>query len=919
MGKFDKEERLDNRQMYFQKRVNIDTEWLFEYIVEVEKKYYNQLKFKINNACYVNGNRVILMYSTQKDIDEISVRYTKVFELVEAACRIYKSYEEVYQEIQKNYPDVEVRVIEDYLQELIKKQILISSLRPPFTSRNQLEYLKLQCKKMGLLEVSSVLEELQGLCREYENTFIGEGVLKYRKIIEFMKSIHKGRYYLQVDTVIQGSDIRLSDSLKKSVEHLATFLVTMSNLSQKENTYMERYRNTFLEKYGLGREVPILEMLDTAIGIGAPRGYLFPKNDFFEESIQETDIPSAVRNYFMSKYEDALRHETVIQLDLDSLQKALNLEKVDNATLSFELYFQLKDFNGQKKLYLGTNGGSFCAGKTFGRFSAESEELGEMLLQLNEKEQQMRSGNIETCEISYLPAESRSGNVVRCITGREKYLTAYTNTEQEENEIRLEDILIGATETQFYAKNAKTGKYMVFGSNNMYNIMLQPNAFRFLLEIANDGKVTWFDYPWKYAYLMCRHIPQIEFEGIVLSNEKWFINRTNLGLSVTEKSFEEFKKALLTYIKQEEIPENIYLTEDDNRISLDLNSDLALHILFNECKKKGENSIILERVEEGSSLMYENGEVRSTEIVVPLFRKQKDIFPKQNTEIRMTHRNQHIVFPYQNWLYMKLYCKKDREEELIALQLNDFGSSLKKRFGIEHFFMRYMDPKPHIRLRFYANPQTLLQATPIILNWARQMEEQKIIGDLNISIYEKEIERYGGTDLIELAEELFRMDSVIVEEVLCRKRLKQLDMEDIEIAVASVLQYVYHFFEGFQEQLAYLTLYHHSNAYMNELKKRKENLLELFDLENGWNHFRERKDRKELIVLLEQRNPIIANYNRRIMEKSQSIEFKNNIVNSVLHLHCNRLLGTNRELEKKVMAFAESIMYAKKYQLMKED
>ncbi|MEE1101738.1 MAG: lantibiotic dehydratase [Agathobacter sp.] len=919
VGKFDKEESLDNRQMHFQKRVNIDTEWLFEYIVWLEKKYYNRLKFKINNACYANGNRVILMYSTQKDIDEISVRYTKVFEIVKSTCQTYKSFEEVYQEIQTNYPDVEKKVIENYIQELIQKQILISSLRPSFTSRNQLNYFKQQCKKAGLFEVSEVLEELQVLCREYENTAIGEGILNYRKIIEFMKKIHKGRHYLQVDTVIQGSDIRLSDSLKKSVEHLATFFVTMSSLSRKSNEYMEHYRNIFLEKYGFGREVPILEMLDTAIGIGAPKGYLFPQNDFFEESIQETDIPSVVRNYFMSKYEEALKNKTAIQLDMESIQYALDLPEANNAPLSFEIYFLLKDFNGQIKLHLGTNGGSVCAGKTFGRFSAESEELGETLLQLNEKERQMRSGNIENCEISYLPAELRSGNVVRCITGREKNLTAYTNTEQEAHEIRLEDIRIGATETHFYAKNANNGKYIVFGSNNMYNIMLQPNAFRFLLEIANDGKVTWFDHPWKHAYLTCRHIPQIEFEGIVLSNEQWFINRINLGLSAKDNNYQKFKEALLTYIKQEEIPKKIYLTEDDNRISLDLNSDLAIHILFDEYKKKGENSIILERVEEGSSLMYENGEVRSTEIVVPFFRKQKDIFHKQNAETMMISRKQHIVFPYDNWLYMKVYCKKDREEELIALQLNDFGCYLKKNFGIEHFFIRYLDPKPHIRLRFYANSQTLLQVTPIILNWAREMEEKRIIGDLNISVYEKEIERYGGIELMELAEELFRMDSVIVEEILYRKRLKQLDMEDIEVAVASVLQYVYRFFDGFQEQLAYLTLYHHTNVYINEFKEKKKNLLELFDLENGWNCFKEREDRNELITLLEQRNPLIDNYNRRIMEKNENKEFKSNIVNSVLHLHCNRLLGTNRELERKVMAFAESIMYAKKFKLMKEE
>lgn len=919
IGQFDKEERLDNRRMSFQKRVNIDTEWLFEYIFGIEQKHGKQLSFKLNNACYRNGNRVVLMYSTQKDIDEISVRFTKVFELVESICHTYKSYGEIYQKLRTSYADVEEEVIEGYLAELIQKQILISDLRPPFTNENSLEYLKEHCSIAGISQAADVIDKLQRLCREYENTIIGEGIEKYREMIAFMESVHKSKHYLQVDTVIQGCEVRFSNSLKKSAEHLAAFLVTMSSKSQKEYAHLEQYRNTFLEKYGFEREVPILEMLDTAIGIGAPKGYLFPQNDFYEETVQDTNIPTDVRNYFMSKYEEALRHKTAIQLDMESIQKALHLEEVANAPLSFELYFLVKELNGEKKLHLGVNGGSLGAGKTFGRFSAESGELRNTLLELNIKEQQMRSENVETCEISYLPADLRSGNVARCLTGREKCLTAYTNTQQQEEEIRLEDILIGATQTQFYAKNAKTGNYIVFGSNNMYNIMLQPNAFRFLLEIANDGKIKWYDYPWKYAYCACRHIPQIEFEGIVISNEQWFLNRTNLELEPKQKGFEEFKKAFLAYMDKEEIPHKIYLTEEDNRIPLNLDSDLAVHILYDEYKKKGDGSIILERIEEGNPLRYENGEMRATEIVIPFFRKQKDIFYSSNTHDESITRKQHIVFPYENWLYMKLYCRNDREEELIALQLKDFGSTLKKDFGIEHFFMRYLDPKPHIRLRFYADPQILLQATPIILNWTRELEQQRIIGDLNISVYEKEIERYGGIELIELAEKLFRMDSVIVEEILYRKRLKQIDMQETEIAIASILQYVYQFYDGFPKRLTFLTSYHHSNDYMNEFKEQKDKLLELFDLENGWQRFQEREDRKELLALLEQRNTFIDTYNHNIMEKNQNIQFKDRIVNSILHLHCNRLLGTNRELEKKVMAFAESIMYAKKYQFMERN
>lgn len=918
LGQFDKTEQLYNHQLHFQKKVNVDSEWLFGYIKQLEEKYDKQLEFKINSACHIDGNRVVVMYTTNKEIDEISIRYTRVYKILETVCRSFLSYEEIFQEIKKYYPDIDGDTIREYIAELIRKQILISNLRPPFVNVNQLDYLKQQCERVKLDEIAQSLKHLQAMCFEYESTQIGEGMETYEALIRYMGELYKSKYYVQVDTLVCEADIKLDDSIKQQVERLATFLVAMSSISQKQFAYLDKYRDSFLEKYGFEREVPVLEMLDAVNGIGAPSGYMFPANDFFDTTSNEVNLPTDTRNYFMDQYEKALFHRKAIQLEWASVQKNFELPDLENAPLSFELYFSIKNVNGKKRLYLGENGGSMCAGKTFGRFSMETKELAETLMQINKREQELRNDNVETCEVNYLPSEVRSGNVVRCKTGREKYLTAYTNTVDDEKEIRLEDILIGATETQFYARNAKTGNHIVFGANNMFNIMLQPNAYRFLLEIAHDGKIAWCDFPWKYAYMNCRHIPQIEFEGVILSSEQWFINRIALGLGIKEKSFEAFKTALSDYMEKEEIPTKICLVDDDNRMNLNLKSELALRILFDEFKKKGEESILIERTEEGDSVLSENGGTHATQIVVPVFRKKKDFFYKKSHDV-MIDREQHIALPYEEWLYLKLYCKKEREEELIAFCLKDFCDDLKNEFGIEHFFMRYMDPKPHIRLRFYGDSKLLYQATPRIMEWIKEGEKQKIFGNVIISTYEKEVERYGGTDLIDTAEKLFRLDSIIVEEILCRKRVKQLNMNEIDITIISMIRYVQQFYDNFEEQLSYLTRNYHSNKYINEFRRSKMDWLKLFDLENDWRNFNEEDDRKDLLLLLNQRTRLVEAYNKQIMKKSSGEDFKNNIVNSVLHLHCNRLVGTNRELERKIMSFAEGILYAKKYDLAGKD
>ncbi len=96
--------------------------------------------------------------------------------------------------------------------------------------------------------------------------------------------------------------------------------------------------------------------------------------------------------------------------------------------------------------------------------------------------------------------------------------------------------------------------------------------------------------------------------------------------------------------------------------------------------------------------------------------------------------------------------------------------------------------------------------------------------------------------------------------------------------------------------------------------KRYDHLFEkICDIENSWGNLKNREDGKIIYELLIERDEVIDEYRKRISIINSDPIFKNGIVASVIHLHCNRLLGTNRELERKLMAFAESVMYAKKY------
>lgn len=161
IGSFGDTTHFGIRGARYEKRINIDAEWLYGYIRQLEKQYMTQLAFQVNHACTIRGNRAALIYTTEKDTEEISVRYTKVFEIIHKVCSThkvrgdYRSFPEIFGAVKEVYKDTPDETIRAYIAELVERQILISGLRPPLGCRDQLLYLMKQCEAAGLTEESA--------------------------------------------------------------------------------------------------------------------------------------------------------------------------------------------------------------------------------------------------------------------------------------------------------------------------------------------------------------------------------------------------------------------------------------------------------------------------------------------------------------------------------------------------------------------------------------------------------------------------------------------------------------------------------------------------------------------------------------------------------------------------------------------
>ncbi len=116
--------------------------------------------------------------------------------------------------------------------------------------------------------------------------------------------------------------------------------------------------------------------------------------------------------------------------------------------------------------------------------------------------------------------------------------------------------------------------------------------------------------------------------------------------------------------------------------------------------------------------------------------------------------------PGTEWLYLKIYSGVKTadiilEEAIISL----IKAAQKKNIISEWFFIRYLDPKPHIRLRFRLRSITDCNFLMGLINEALQdYLESGEISSILYDTYKREIERYG-ENTIEGAEKLFHSNS----------------------------------------------------------------------------------------------------------------------------------------------------------------
>ncbi|MET1942804.1 lantibiotic dehydratase [Enterococcus faecalis] len=903
------------------KRTRPDMEWLLAYVHQLENQIeiLSFLKVKWNSATQNVGERIELRAATycgqgnnneDFDKDTISIRGTEAVYFVRDISSEGIVYRDLITMFIKKYEsELEKSDLEKFVYDLFSKEFLISDLRPPLTQESPLDYLRRHLSTIdSAVDETSYLDLLMQLINEYDQLQIGEGIQKYQSIIDFMSKKIKVKNYLQVDFSYPNENFVIPSDIINRMGEVSHILWELSTQGIGFSHFRDYYIN-FIEQYGTSRDVPLLELVNGETGLGYPKSYSSTNNSFggnYDDKKQKiTNREKCLWQQMLHSIKD---QSLEINLDNDLIKKLIVESKDPQyATNSFEIYAdilenQSNSLNGEKyQIVLNPNSGSYQAGLSFGRFTDLLGTETKKYLQAVNQRIQASCENVVMAEGSLIPTFGKTANVMISENLYDYEVSIGNQGNPTKEQIKLDDLFVAANENHLILKSKKLNKEIRVMSSNMLNFAGSTNLYRFLRELSLDVYSQWQPFEWG-SLINSPVLPRVIYKNVIISPRAWNLTIHDF-LSTDIKSEEKWIDTFHSWMEMWSIPRYVQLEVADNHILLDLSKNEYLEELRKKIKKD-KNVKLTELVGSFSERLETNHERYAVECVFEVEKKEYDRYIANRFDFIKTEEvNSLMNVSFNEWVYMKIYIGKYLQPEFISNYLVDFIKNLiDKKYIDKWFYILYEDPEPHIRARLLLNSQIDYSKFMSELNdWCKFVIEQHAVKKVCFDTFEKEVGRYGGPELMDCVEEVFKVDSEVCTEIVRINRYKLSGLPDYILGVMSIVDYLSGLDMSIEEQAIFLNFLGNKDEYRKEYREWKNVLFEYLAYENDL--------ATEIHQILSHRKEYLKEYKNLLTKDTSKLwNTVDNIIASLLHMNCNRIFGTDRNMEEKVMSIARHLM-----------
>ncbi|MFD9697565.1 lantibiotic dehydratase [Lentzea sp. NPDC059081] len=674
---------------------------------------------------------------------------------------------------------------------------------------------------------------------------------------------------VQVDLELD-AQVRIPRDVAREAERAADVVWRLSARENTRSRNLADFHTRFLERYGMGELVPVLDLLDPDAGIGGPAGYDGP----WAGSAEPDDVRRPVLTRLLA--EALADGATEVVLDDDLVARLSPPGGTPPATA--ELFVTLNAVSaealdrGDFELVVSPLTGTQQAGASLGRFGhlpQVRDLLGELI--------PVRSDDRLPVQLVHVTAHPRDANVTRTPLVLPHHLAVGVPGEAGgPGALDLADIAVAADERLLRLYSVSLGREIAPVVLHVLDLSAAaPAVVRFLWDVSLMGVRT--IKPWDWGALHdAPFLPAVRCGRTVLAPARWQVSDAEVGTD----------DALAAWRTRWHVPDRVRLTRLDQQLCLDLTVPEHVGLLRDDLRRTGTAVLHEDRAPEpGRGWLRGPDGAHEAELVVPLVAVDpgsRTVRPPAPVRTRVVAHP-----PGGDWVSAHIRCSPHRQREVLLAHLRPWLAGLGSEVD-RWFFVRYQadDEPPHLRLRLRGD------VLPQLRDQVGALVEARLAGGFSVHTYRPEVERYGGAHLVDLAERFFAADS--------RLALRRMAAAQDTIAVAADVVALVRFFHGARRAGEW------PSWVLSEIPK----------VETTHRAFGRRRRDALAAITLDPVAPdrewaeLLTRYGTEARALAGGWTSPGEILRALLHLHCNRRLGADFRAEAEVCAMARGAVQA---------
>lgn len=731
-----------------------DARWLAALVARLEASGPQRPRLRVtaSDLTAARGERIIVGWLphastlSQDAPAEISLRRTPAAETALSLARTPITVGDLAAQIVARFPQAAPEDAEAMIAQLMTCGALISELRPPSTATDGLAWI-LDTLSTGDADdppgtiQAGELRDLRLRLRRMVPADLDSVAVRMRSLAE--GPAHPVAVDLRADC-----RVTIPEHVAAEAAAAASALARLSPYPHGTAGWKD-YHARFLDRYGPGAAIPVADLLDPVTGLGLPAHYTAPAPASW--SARDERLAALAQQAALDGATEVVLNDRCLDA-ITGPEPGEGTRPVPHMDITVDVRAASTQAVGDGAFTIAVRGTGRTAMASSGRFlhlltDGERERLARLYRDLP-----TATRSAVMAQLSFPPHHPRAENVTRVPRMLPHLVSVGEHHGQDDpGRIPFDDLAViaGPDRLHLISLSRRVPVEPVLASAPAWHAV--PPVVRLLFDLprASCPPVTVFDWG---AAAHLPFLPRIRLGRSILAPARWRIPADSLP--GPQASHDEWTTALRRLRERLRLPGWVSAGSGDRQLRLCLDEPMDRAVLRAHLDTGGEDAVVTESWEPDDHAWCGG---RACEITVPL---ASAVSPGPPPKILARRGPFPAADPGHlpgagSILSARLYSNPALFDLIVTRNLPVLTSEWDDL--ARWWFIRYRDPRHHLRLRLHAADSG--QAAARLGRWAEELRRQGLVSDLALDTYRPETGRFGTGPALAAAETLFAADS----------------------------------------------------------------------------------------------------------------------------------------------------------------